>query len=258
LVKNGHKTTVLHRGKEIGGRAAIAASLPGGDGLQGVYGLDTATAQEAGAKIELGFEAKVSDIISLSPDNVILATGATPEGLPDVAGEAIDQTVAPPLTQFIRTAFRYNGLMGQHVVIIDLIGSIWCYRAAEYLTAKFNQVTIIAKEIDPAANSPLVVRQGLLERLAKGTIRVLLDCTIDPIENELATGRLGFLKHSTGIRETIEDVDALTYASPLQPRIELLKGLAQQGINPFVIGDALQPRNLLSAVDEGQKIGRTL
>ena len=148
--------------------------------------------------------------------------------------------------------------MGQHVVIIDLIGSIWCYRAAEYLTTKFNQVTILATEMVPAANSPLVVRQGLLERLARGTIRVLLDCTVDPIENELATGRLGFFKHSTGIRETIEDVDALTYASPLQPRVELLRGLAQQGIDPFVIGDALQPRNLLSAVDEGQTIGRTL
>ena len=258
LAKNGHKTTVLHRGKEIGGRAAIAASLPGGDGLQSVYGLDTATAQEAGAKIELGFEAKVSDIISLSPDNVVLATGANPEGSLDVAGKAVDQTIAPPLTQFICTAFRYNGLMGQHVVIIDLIGSIWCYRAAEYLTTKFNQVTILATEMIPAANSPLVVRQSLLERLARGTIRVLLDCTADPIENELANGLLGFFKHSTGIRETIEGVDALTYASPLQPRVELLKGLAQQGIAPFVIGDALQARNLLNAVDEGQKIGRTL
>ena len=110
----------------------------------------------------------------------------------------------------------------------------------------------------PAANSPLVVRQSLLERLARGTIQVLLDCTVDLIEDELATGRLGFIKYSTGIREIIEDVDVLTYASPLQPRIELLKGLAQQGIDPFVIGDALQPRNLLSAVDEGQKIGRKL
>ena len=254
----GHRTILLHRGRKIGGRAALVASLPGGEGLQGVYDFDATAAQEAGARIELGFDAQVSDIVALTPDHVVLATGADAQWSLDIGGISLDSTVAPPLAEFMRIAFRQNRHMGPHIVLIDLINSIWCYRAAEYLATKFHQVTILNSEAEPAADAPLVVRQGLLERLERAEIKVYYDCTADPIEDELDAGLLGFIKRSTGIRQTIEGVDALTHASPRQPRLDLLDGLTREGIIPILIGDAFKPRDLLSAVNEGHSIGRSL
>ena len=255
---SGHDTILFHRNREIGGLAAVAARLPGGDGLQGVYDFDSVTAKEAEARIELGVDAEVSDVAALSPDYVVLATGADAQWPFEARGDLIDETVVPPLAEFLRTAFHHDSRMGGHIVLIDGVDSIWCYRAAQYLATKFHQVTVLSAATEPAASAPLVVRQGLLERLESGSINVIMGCDVDPVEDELAIGLLGFRDRTTGTRQTIEGIDVLTHASPRQPRTELLEGLRQVGFNPIRIGDALKPRNLLSAVSEGHATGRTL
>ena len=55
--------------------------------------------------------------------------------------------------------------MGRHLALIDHEDSIWIYRAAEILATKFDQVTVLCPVGSPALGEPLVVRQGLLERL---------------------------------------------------------------------------------------------
>ena len=210
----GHDTIVLHRGREIGGRAALAAHLPGGDGLQGVYDFDAAAAKEAGARVELGVNAQVEDIIALAPDNVVLATGAEVRGPLDAAGDPLDDSVAPCLGECLRTAFRHATRLGGYLVLIDGEDSIWCYRAAQYLATKFDRVTVLSSAMEPAAGAPLVVRQGLLERLENGNITVHLGCDADPNVDELVTGLFGFFDRVTGARHTIDGIDALTHASP--------------------------------------------
>jgi 2,4-dienoyl-CoA reductase-like NADH-dependent reductase (Old Yellow Enzyme family)/thioredoxin reductase len=254
----GHETLLFHRGRAIGGRAARAALLPGGKGLQGVYGFDATIAANAGAKLELGVDAQLADIISLSPDNVVLATGAEAHWPPDALGDSIDDTIAPPLGTFLLSAFRHQARMGHHLVLIDREDSIWCYRAAQYLTTKFDRVTVLTRSEEPAGTAPLVVRQGLIERLAHDQVTVVLNANAEPSYNELAVGMLGYVDTSTGTRHAIESIDVLTHASPRVPRIELLVGLNGAGIIPIRIGDAFRPRALLQAVAEGREIGRSL
>ncbi|MGI9479774.1 MAG: FAD-binding protein [Hyphomicrobiaceae bacterium] len=254
----GHNTIVLHRGREIGGRAALAASLPGGDGLQGVYDFDAAAAQKAGARIELGVDAQVEDIIALVPDNVVLATEADAPWPLEATGDPLDDSVAPGLGESLRCAFRHPGRMGGHLVLVDREDSIWCYRAAQYLATRFDRVTVLSSAAEPAAGAPLVVRQGLLERLAKGNLAVRLGCNGDPNEDELAAGLFGFFDRSDGVRHRIDGIDALTHASPRKPRLDLVDGLTHAGITPIRIGDALKPRDLVSAVKAGRAVGRSL
>ncbi len=254
----GHDTIVLHRGRELGGRAALAACLPGGDGLQGVYDFDATAAKKAGAHFEFGVDAQVEDIVALAPDNVVLATGAEAQWPRETADDWLDDSIAPSLGDCLRNAFRHPAHLGGHLVLIDREDSIWCYRAAEYLATRFDHVTVLSWATEPAAGAPLVVRQGLLERLANGNITVRLSCDADPNEDELVTGSLGFFDRSTGTRHTIDCVVALTHASPRQPRLGLMDGLTRAGITLIRIGDALLPRDLLSAVSEGRAAGRSL
>jgi hypothetical protein len=148
--------------------------------------------------------------------------------------------------------------MGHHLVLIDREDSIWCYRAAQYLTTKFDRVTVLTRSEEPAGTAPLVVRQGLIERLAHDQVTVVLNANAEPSYNELAVGMLGYVDTSTGTRHAIESIDVLTHASPRVPRIELLVGLNGAGIIPIRIGDAFRPRALLQAVAEGREIGRSL
>ncbi len=254
----GHDTIVLHRDRKIGGKAAQAARLPGGDGLQGVYDFDANAAQQAGARIELGVDAQVEDIVHLAPDTVILATGAKAPWPLDAAGELLDGNIAPSLTDCLQDTFRHSAHLGSHLVLIDREDSIWCYRAAEYLATRFDRVTILSSAEAPATGAPLVVRQGLLERLATANMTLHLRCDVDPDIEELMTGKLGFFSQSSPDRHIIVDVGALTHASPRKPRVDLQEVLIQAGVEPILVGDALKPRDLLSAVSEGRAVVRSL
>jgi len=254
----GHETILFHRGRAIGGGAARAARLPGGEGLQGVYDVDAATAARAGARLELGVDAQRADIISLSPDHVVLATGAEAPWPPDAPGDSIDDTIAPPLGIFLLSAFRHQARMGHHLVLIDGEDSIWCYRAAQYLATKFDRVTVLTRVEEPVGAAPLVVRQGLMERLAHDQVTIVLNAIAEPDYDELAAGILGYVDTSTRTRHAIGGIDALTHASPRIPRLDLLDGLTGAGITPIRIGDALRPRALLQAVAQGREIGRSL
>ena len=254
----GHAAILFHRQREIGGGAAIAARLPGGDGLQGVYDFDAAAATVAGARLELGVKAQLSDILSLAPDDVALATGAAAPWPADAPGDEIDDTIAPPLGMLLLMAFRHRASMGRHLVLIDREDSIWCYRAAEYLAARFDRVTVLCPSPEPACGEPLVVRQGLLERLAQARVTPIANAIAEPRYDELAAGTLGYRDRVTGAWQIIEGVDALTHASPRVSRLDLRSGLIAAGIDPIVIGDALRPRALLQAVAEGRHRGRLL
>lgn len=253
----GHDTIVLHSGRAIGGKAALAARLPGGDGLQGVYDFDASVAIQAGARIKLGVRAQLEDVLALAPDTVILATGAEAPWPLEARGAPLDDSIAPCLAACLQSAFRQPAHLGDHLVLIDREDSIWCYRAAQYLATRFEHVTILSSTTEPAARAPLVVRQGLLERLAQSNMTVHLECIADPNEDELASGRLGFVRTRTGTRHAIDGIDALTHASPRKSRRGLIDGLSQAGIFSVPIGDALSPRDLLSAVAEGRAAGRS-
>ena len=253
--RSGDAVTLLHAGRDVGGRAWLAARLPGGDGLQGVYDDDAARAMAAAARIELGVVATLDDILGLSPDRVALATGAA-SPWPEDDGILADPDIAPPLTDLLRHALGAGRRLGRHLALVDLEDSIWVYRAADFLLAAFERVTILTPHEVPASREPLVVRQGLLERLSMSPITVVPLALVNPDIDEIAEGRLGYRSVLTGERWVIEDVDTLTHAAPRRPRLDRRAPLLAAGLPPVIIGDAFQPRTLLHATCEGRAAGR--
>jgi 2,4-dienoyl-CoA reductase-like NADH-dependent reductase (Old Yellow Enzyme family) len=251
----GHRVTLFHAAGVLGGRAHTAARLPGGEGIEGVYDFDTARASAAGVGIELGVTATAQDIEACTPDTIILATGAeTPWD-----GPALDDDLPlPSLRELVQDALRRNGAMGDGLLLIDRDDSIWVYRAAELLADRFATVTVLSQWEVPAQREPLVVRQGMLERLAARRVRVENNARVDLTLDDLMEGAVGYHQLLTGARLRVEGIDAVAHASPRRPRTALLADLQERGHAPLAIGDAYQPRALMQAVAEGRRAGQAI
>lgn len=251
----GHCVTLFHANTDVGGRARTAARLPGGEGVQGVYDFDAARALAAGARFELGVNATAADVARFEPDTVIIASGAeTPWDRPTPD----DDLPLPTLRAVVEDALGRTGPMGDGLLLIDRDDSIWVYRAAELLADRFSTVTILTEWETPAQREPLVVRQGMLERLAAKRVRVRTHCRVELSVDNLMEGTVDFHHLLTADRGRVEGVDAIAHASPRRPRTDLLSALRQRGYAPLVVGDAYQPRALMHAVAEGRRAGRSL
>ncbi|MDF1790703.1 MAG: NAD(P)-binding protein [Thalassobaculaceae bacterium] len=251
----GHAVTLFHRSSDLGGRARTAARLPGGEGVEGVYDFDAARAAAAGTRFELGVTASPEDVASLAPDTILLATGAdTPWDGPELDADL----ALPSLRDVVEDALVRAGPMGNGLLLIDRDDSIWVYRAAELLADRFVSVTVLTEWEIPAQREPLVVRQGMLERLAARHVRVEASVRADLTVDDLIDGAVGFRHLLTGERRRVGGIDVVAHASSRRPRADLLTALRQRGLGPIVIGDAYQPRALLHAVAEGRQAGRAI
>jgi hypothetical protein len=188
----------------------------------------------------------LNDILALAPDAVILATGATmppPRGFCDHDGTARD----------IRAVIA-DPPRGASAVLLDLDATQATYDAAELLAERFGETIVVTPRDAIARDTPVLVAQGILRRLAAKRVR-LLTCH-DAVA--LRGGTLALRHALTGETSDITGVDLFTYATARVPRDELAQPLRDAGIAVRLVGDALAPRLMLSAVRDGQEAADAL
>lgn len=247
----GHDVTLFGAGRELGGRARLAAMLPGGEGLAGVFEFQSRAARQHGVRMEIGRSVGVQDVLALAPDVVVLATGAD-MAWPDVLPPDLkDSGIALDLPSLIETLARRDGAQSGTVVIVDEEQSMTTYNAAMWLAARFARVVMITSRESFARRESLVNRQGILRRLLDRNITMLPFSRPDVNEPELIAGVVGYRHVMTGARAQIDDVAAVTHAAHRVPRLALLEELKAAGHAPRIIGDAFAPRGLLQAMQEG-------
>ena len=105
-----------------------------------------------------------------------------------------------------------------------------------------------------ARDCPLLVAQGIHRRLAALPVEVLTCRTAVSLDGGTAT-----LRHVlTGKAQRLHDVALLTWSTARVPRDDLVAGLRDAGLPLRIVGDALAPRLMLSAVREGQAAAEAL
>ncbi|MFK8014779.1 MAG: FAD-dependent oxidoreductase [Gammaproteobacteria bacterium] len=253
----GHEVTLLARSEQVGGKTSLQALLPGGENLSSVYDYQLQAAQRAGLELQVRGQVSEHDVLDLTPETVVLATGASmmwPRQLPDALRE---EGFIMDLRSLMRELLDYNEPQGGTAVLFDQDHTHGTYMAAERLSALFDRVVLMTPRETVAQQEALVMRQGIYRRLNERGIEILPFCEfgdIGGLEDGVAMARNLY----TGNETPIDDVALVTYSTPRRPDDQLAEPLLAAGATVKRVGDCHTPDTLLAATAMGHSVGNTL
>mgnify|MGYP000530307031 CR=1 FL=1 len=134
----GHSVTVLEAQSDPGGQVAYAARIPWRQNIIGITRWLYARCEALGVSFRFNTYAETEDILQLSPDVVILATGGMPEMGPISGGEALGHSVWEILSGEVAPKGE--------VLVYDETGGQSGPTAAEFLAAAGARVTLMTPD----------------------------------------------------------------------------------------------------------------
>ncbi len=234
----GHKVTLFEKEDETGGQLRFASKAPFKDHYGVWASWLTSQAKKIGVIVHTGTEVTEGMISEGNPEVVILATGGE-QIKPDIPG--IDLSIECNAWQVLEGAVP----PGKHAVVIG--GGLIGMETADYLCQKGTQVTLV----EVLKRSPVlkITSHGYMlhTRLKEAGCRLLFNTVVEKIEESSVTVLI------EGREENVSPVDQVIIAAGLKPDDELKEILQATKIRHFIIGDALQPRRIIEATEEGAR-----
>jgi 2,4-dienoyl-CoA reductase (NADPH2) len=238
--QRGHEVNVYDKRDEIGGTLLEASRAPyGDDELMTCVNYQKTMCEKYGVTFHFGTEVTDELIQDEMPDTVVLATGPVYSKIQGPEGDR-ENVVS------VMDVMSGKATLGDNVVV-------WGNRkpgigVALHLAKQGKKVTIVGKDKSAGFDINPSFKWRYMIYLRQNGVMAYNDCHIDDIgEGEI------IVKTFDGYRFPVKcDTVVLTE----REANESLKNIVQgEGIELFVIGDALVPRNMSSAVHDGYRIG---
>lgn len=254
--ERGHHVTVLERETMPGGQYRLAAMPPDKSELAKTIKTYAALAKKHGADLRYGVEASQATVEALSPDAVILATGAQPLWLP------IPGIDGPRVV-------KANDLLSGHVVLpkgervlvvgAGLVGA----ETAEFLTLFDEHITIVDMIPQIAGMLNKVPRRRLLERFEEAGVSFVPDSKV-----------LEFLEDGVRVQHVVRDEDGKVSddgePTALDGFDHIVVAMGARAYNPleedvrkfcgevYVVGDASRAGDAKKAIYEATQVALKL
>ncbi len=238
--QRGHEVQVYDKREELGGTLLEASRAPYGDEeLMTCVSYQKKMCEMAGVEFHLGTEVTDDLIQEEMPDTVVLATGPVYSKIQGPGGDG--ENVVNVLDVMAGKAE-----VGENVVV-------WGNRkpgigVALHLVKKGKKVTIVGKEKSAGFDINPSFKWRYMIYLRQNGIMAYNDCNIEEIND----GGI-IVKTFDGYRFPVKCDTVIV--SEREANDSFKKVVQAEGIELFVIGDALVPRNLSSAVHDGYRIG---
>jgi 2,4-dienoyl-CoA reductase (NADPH2) len=242
--QRGHQVTLFEKRDKLGGQLNHASKeIEGGWAWLKLIRYYETMLKKHGVEVKLGTEVTRSVCEQFRPDVVIAATGAdlSPSSLLYQGGQGEGEFLSA------YDVLEDKVQVGQHVVILG--GERMGLVCGEYLASMGKQVTIVeserrlGKDVIPTFRwrHAAWVKEYGIEAL-KGTevkeIRADAVVVVDAEENE-----------------RVLPADSVIVAGPREPRQELASALEFSTDELYIIGDAVRPRSVHNAIQEGCLVG---
>jgi 2,4-dienoyl-CoA reductase (NADPH2) len=238
--RRGHEVHVYDKREVIGGTLNEAKKSPyGDDELWTCVEYQKVQCEKAGVTFHLGTEVTEDLIADEVPDAVVLATGPV---YPQLETGSVD----PGKVVNLLDVMNGNVDVGEKVVVWgNRKPGIGC---ALFLAKQGKKVTIVGKEKTAGFDINPSFKWRYMMFMRQNGIIAYNDVDIEEITDE------GIVVRSyDGYRWPVKFDTVVN--SQREPNENLKKAVQSEGIELFVIGDALIPRNLSSAVHDGFRIG---
>lgn len=233
----GHKVELWESGPRLGGQLLIGSLPPGKEEIDSLRKYLESAVKRAGVRVKTNVQVTDENIKNLSPDVVIVATGARPL-VPPLPG--IDKSHVSTAEEILRGVKDVKG----KVVVIG--GGSVGTETAEYLAEKGKEVIVIEMLDEVATDLPVIARQLHLIALEEKNVRIITGATVQEITDTAITASKQGEKLDIPADSVIL---ALGYQSDTCLRDKL------EGLRVVRVGDCVKPRNILNAIREGFDTG---
>ncbi len=230
----GHKVTVLEKNKTFGGQVLFAAVPPAKHDLNHGMQAYMALGRKYGVEYRFNTEATEELILSLNPDTVILATGATPIE-PNFPAEDGVSTV------------RAIDLLGGKVIAGDRVlvigGGLVGLETAEFLVGQNRRASVV--EMGPSTDGDMDydVRYFTYEYLEQGKVDINVNTKVEKLTAD------GAVCSTPEGKKTFKGYDQIVIAVGTHSYNPLEKQLEGK-VPTIVVGDAKQARRIVYAIHE--------
>jgi NADPH-dependent 2,4-dienoyl-CoA reductase/sulfur reductase-like enzyme len=250
----GHDVTLLEGRAELGGGAALWAKLPGREVMGQLSEYFTSRLPEVGVEVRTGVTATAEDVLALSPDVVVVATGAeySRTGTNGASPHPVpghDQPWVHTFEDVVRDGLELEG----KVVVFDDEGFHSGAGVAELLAQRGASVELISRKQTPGASLGIAIGYIAGRLRAAGVVQHNGTLLVGIGDHEVS-----ILELMTQQAQSIENVDHIVLTTAREAIHSLEHELDGKVDHLYVIGDALAPRTLRTATYEGHRFGRVI
>lgn len=237
--KRGHTVTLFEKCDQLGGQLSVAAAAPFKNEIVPFGTYLIRQIEKSGVNLKLNNEATVNAIAHENPDEVIIATGSLAL-TPNIPGIDSDNVITA--VEIMKGKKDTN----QRVVVIGG-GMIGC-EVAELLLNKGKEVTVLEMASRVGQDIGATNRWVSIQRLKKA------GCRMETNTEVIQISKNGVEVEREGEKEYFP-ADTIVLAVGLMANNDLVNKLEKNVTSIHVIGDALEPRRIMEAVEEGFLIG---
>jgi 2,4-dienoyl-CoA reductase-like NADH-dependent reductase (Old Yellow Enzyme family)/thioredoxin reductase len=239
--QRGHNVTLFEKEEKLGGQMFIAAVPPFKQELNSAREYLTRQLEKSAAEARLGQEVTVSLIEKEKPEAVIVATGVLPL-IPQIPG--IERRNVMSAEDILWNRKK----PGKTVVVIG--GEMVACETAELLADRGKKVTVVRRGPKMAVKVTPVVRGRLLTRLREKGVGLITGVQkYEEITDEGLT-----LIDQDGKKQTIK-AETIVYAVGVKADGSLYLSLKGKAPVLYSIGDCVEPRDIMAAIEEGARVG---
>jgi 2,4-dienoyl-CoA reductase-like NADH-dependent reductase (Old Yellow Enzyme family)/thioredoxin reductase len=236
----GHQVKIFERQTQLGGRVRLGANPPMKEVLNEFIDYLEKRVQKLGVTIEMGKAFTAAMLDPAKPDALVVATGATPQ-FPEWQG--IEESGALSVDD----ALSGRADIGDNVLVVG--GGGTGAEIADYLSEAGKTVTLVEMLEDIASDLIVHLQHYLKQRLGEKGVTIHTSTQVKMLGKGYA-----IVEDDSGTRK-LDNFDSIILALGAEkPNDTVYKDLEGKISELYVIGDAHQPREIIDAVFEGQKI----
>jgi len=241
LAARGHEVTVAERSESLGGKALLAPLAPGKGPMEKAITAFASRAEMEGVRVLVETEADSSVVDLLAPDLLVWAIGAVPNepGIPGMEG------------LHVMTCLDYfaggKPVKGKHVLVIGAGRN--GLEAAESLGQDGFEV-VATKRTDTLGS----FMEPVSKKLCLARIEKMPNVTLMPMTTVMEFNPQGVRVQTTGEEATLPVFDTVILCAGMLPGGEPPREVAEKAKRAEVVGDALQVKDIYSAVHAGYEL----